>query len=188
MSQHNLQESVLPPPFLQVKNRFFSKSAPGKISLSMVLILQTYELGKTAKKTTVMSISPYIGCQTEVREPQYLCGGGVLFRGGCGDDGYDDARNRDGHGDARNRGDDGSHDRGGDARGESDGGAHGDGVRGDCGDGDDANRGGDGGGRGVNGASDGDVRNDGGCDGYDGGGRVLAFQLRWGWRLYFLQD
>ena len=29
----------------------YSKSAPGKISLSIVLVLYTYEIGKTAKKT-----------------------------------------------------------------------------------------------------------------------------------------
>ena len=66
MSQYNSQESVLPPPFLQVENQFFSKSAPGKISLSMVLVLYKHELGKTEKKTTVMSISPWIGRQTVV--------------------------------------------------------------------------------------------------------------------------
>ena len=49
-----------------MKNRFFSKSAPGKISLSMVLVLYTHELGKTAKKPTVMSVSPWIGRQTVV--------------------------------------------------------------------------------------------------------------------------
>ena len=66
MSQYNPQESVLTAPFLKVKNRFFSKSAPGKISLSMAPVLYTHELGKTAKKPTVMSISPWIGCQTVV--------------------------------------------------------------------------------------------------------------------------
>ena len=50
------------------KTIFFSKSAPGKISLSMVLVLHTLELGKTAKKPTVMSISPWIGRQTVVFE------------------------------------------------------------------------------------------------------------------------
>ena len=66
MTQYNSQESVLPPPLLSVKNRFFSKSAPGKISHSMVFVLYTHELGKTAKKPTVMSISPWIGHQTVV--------------------------------------------------------------------------------------------------------------------------
>ena len=48
------------------KSIFFSKSAPGKISFSMVLVLHTLKLGKSAKKPTVMSISPWIGRQTVV--------------------------------------------------------------------------------------------------------------------------
>ena len=74
MTQYNSQESVLPPPSLKVKSRFFSKSAPGKISLSMVLVLYTYGLDKTAEKPTVMSFSPWIGRQTVVcsEVPQFL--------------------------------------------------------------------------------------------------------------------
>ena len=66
MSHYNSQESALPQPFLKVKNRFFSKSAPGKISLSIVLVLYTHEIGKTARKSRVMSFLPWIGCQTVV--------------------------------------------------------------------------------------------------------------------------
>ena len=36
----------------------------------MVLVLYTHELGKTAKKPTVMSISPWIGRQTVVVNAQ----------------------------------------------------------------------------------------------------------------------
>ena len=49
------------------KTIFFSKSAPGKISLLIVLVLYTHEIGKTAKKPRVMSFLPWIGCQTVVR-------------------------------------------------------------------------------------------------------------------------
>ena len=46
----------------------YSKSAPGKISLSIVLVLFAYEIGKTAKKPRVMSFLPWIGCQIVVPE------------------------------------------------------------------------------------------------------------------------
>ena len=45
---------------------FFSKSAPGRILLSIVLVLYTYEIGNIAKKPRVMSFLPWIGCQTVV--------------------------------------------------------------------------------------------------------------------------
>ena len=54
------------------KSIFFSKSAPGKISLLMVLVLCTYELSKTAEKPTVMSFSPWISRQTVVKEQEKL--------------------------------------------------------------------------------------------------------------------
>ena len=67
MSQYNSQESALLPPFLWTKNRFFfSKIPPGKISYSIVPVLYTYEHSKTTEKPTVMSFSPWIGCQTHV--------------------------------------------------------------------------------------------------------------------------
>ena len=39
----------------------------------MVLVLYTHELGKTAKKRTVMSISPWIGRQTVVSAQNNIC-------------------------------------------------------------------------------------------------------------------
>ena len=55
----------------------YSKSAPGKISLSIVLVLYTYKIGKTEKKkqkenkkkkNRIMSFLPWFGCQTVVNE------------------------------------------------------------------------------------------------------------------------
>ena len=59
LSQHTPVESALKMGLIFSDFENYSKSAPGKISLSIVLVLYTYEIGKTAKKTRVMSILPY---------------------------------------------------------------------------------------------------------------------------------
>ena len=66
MSQYNSQVSASPPPFLLAKNRLISKTPPGKISNSIVLVLYTDEHSKTTEKPGVLSFSPWIGCQTHV--------------------------------------------------------------------------------------------------------------------------
>ena len=73
LSQHTPVESALKMGLIFSDFENYSKSAPGKISLSMVLVLYTYELGKTAKKPTVMSFSPWIGRQTVVRSGLVGC-------------------------------------------------------------------------------------------------------------------
>ena len=44
----------------------YSKSAPGKISLPIDLVLYTDKIDKTAQKPRAMSFLPWIGCQTVV--------------------------------------------------------------------------------------------------------------------------
>ena len=67
MSQHTPVESALKMGLIFSDFENYSKSAPGKISLSIVLVLYTYEIGKTVKKPRVMSFLPWIGCQTVVQ-------------------------------------------------------------------------------------------------------------------------
>ena len=50
LSQHTPVESALKMGLIFSDFENYSKSAPGKISLSIVLVLYTYEIGKTAKK------------------------------------------------------------------------------------------------------------------------------------------
>ena len=66
LSQHTPVESALKMGLIFSDLENYSKSAPGKISLSIVLVLYTYEIGKTSKKPRVMSFLPWIGCQTVV--------------------------------------------------------------------------------------------------------------------------
>ena len=66
LSKHTPVESALKMGLIFSDFENYSKSSPGKISLLIVLVFYTYEIGKTAQKPRVMSFLPWIGCQTVV--------------------------------------------------------------------------------------------------------------------------
>ena len=83
LSQHTPVQSALIMGLIFSDFEIYSKSAPGKISLSIVLVLHTYKMGKSAKKPRVMSFSPWIGCQTVVFDELWLLND-LSYRSGIG--------------------------------------------------------------------------------------------------------
>ena len=66
LSKHTPVESALKIGLIFSDFENYSKIPPQKISCLFVLVLYTYEHSKTTEKPTVLSFSPWIGCQTHV--------------------------------------------------------------------------------------------------------------------------